>query len=141
MITFSSRSLAVASGLVLALAVSSGCSSDAGGPAALGGSGVTGTVTFDGGAVEPLDDLSCVKVEGNARIAGGVGEDGFISIQSGSASYMDGETEWTSTSGDDKGDLEVTEEGASGTILMYDRESDTASDEREFVELTADLTC
>lgn len=134
------RAIALTSSLVLTLAISA-CSSSAQSTGSAGGSGVTGTVTFDGTPVEPFDDLSCVKVEGNARIAGSVGDGGFLKLQSGSATYEDGEVHWTSTSGDNKGDLEVTSEGASGTILMYDTDSDTASSEQEFLELIADLSC
>lgn len=140
------RLLLVATGLLAASTV--GCGGDEGGTAAgapqgSDDSGVTGTVTFDGTEVQPLDRLSCVQVpgEGTLRIAGEIGDDGYLQLQADSATYEDGEVTWVTTSGDNRGSLEVTEDGASGALLLY--EQGTANDlgEQEFFELTADLSC
>lgn len=110
-----------------------------------GSSGVTGTVTFDGADVGPLDGLSCVTVpgDGQKRIAGSVGVDGedWLQLQENSARYEVGEVTWVTTSGDNRGELAVDDDGASGALLLY--EEGTANDlgEQEFFEMAVDLRC
>lgn len=151
--TRSVRALTATTLAVLMLTAATGCGSDrdevsagAGAPGSndAGGSGSTGasgTVTFDGAPVEPLAGLSCVVSIDSPRIAGEVGDGGWLKMQTGSATYQDGAVSWVSTSGDDRGDLEVTTEGASGSLKMY--EEGTANDpgDTEYLELTVDLSC
>lgn len=158
------RHLAVTCAAALALAALTGCSDDTtddatdtstetttedgGSTAADGEDGddgssqqVTGTITLDGTPVEPLDRLMCAELSGEARIQGTVG-DNWISLDPDSATYEVDGTTWTSTSSDDRGSLDVSLEGASGTLKMY--EQGTAannSDDQVFVDLVVDITC
>ncbi|WP_204367474.1 hypothetical protein [Nocardiopsis valliformis] len=105
---------------------------------------MTGTVTFNGTDVQPLGRLSCVEVPGpeeTLRIAGDIGDDGYLKLQADSATYEDGEVTWVTTSGDNRGSMDVTEDGASGTLNMYEQGSANDLGEQEFFELTADLSC
>lgn len=155
------RHLAVSCAAALAFAALTGCSDttddDASGTSAEASTGddgstsdggddtsqpeVTGTITLDGAAVEPLDRLMCGEVSGRATIQGMVG-DNRISLWPDSASYeLDGTT-WGSTSGDDRGSLDVSSDGASGTLKMYeDGTAMNSTDNQVFIDLVVDVTC
>lgn len=146
------------SGAVLAAAMVVGltaCGPEAGDPAqqdpATGGStedsaeesseGATGTVTFDGAPVEPIDRLRCGAQGGESGVFGVVGDGDFLTLRPDRATYESGDITWVTSSVGGEGGLAVTETGAEGALELYEEGTANDLDERIFLEIVVDVTC